>query len=132
MKLFSFTQSMFTDSKTHYSDPHTGCEKDEVVIKIQGIKGEICAPECTNFVCPTDEPDGVTAKPMCALQDASTRKKYCTLLCTGKDPNECGPSASCKSLGMLGVCTYGNEMETEYNFLRASSARLLTSQLDYN
>jgi len=95
-------------SSTHYEDPKGGCRSDEVDISIQGIPGSVCAPSCGFFTrCPTDVPTGVTVMPQCALQDSSTNKRYCALIC---DPSaaehQCGRNASCKSIGGTGLCTY--------------------------
>merc|ERR1711881_275451 len=101
---------------THYEDPKpNGCQSDEVSIQIQGIKGDFCAPGCSLFKpCPKDLPSGVTAKPQCVLQDASTKKKYCALICSPSTDEAslragdaaCGQNASCKSIQGTGVCTY--------------------------
>merc|ERR1712217_410298 len=96
-------------STTHYEDPKDGCQSDEVDIQIQGVSGSICAPSCSLFSpCPTDVPAGVTVSPRCALQDSSTHKKYCALICTpSKTDDQCGENASCKFAQMgIGVCTY--------------------------
>ena len=58
---------------------------------------------------------GVTARPQCALQDSSTGKKYCALICSPTAfiadqkaaDAQCGANASCKSVQLgVGVCTY--------------------------
>ena len=61
--------------------------------------------------CPTDVPQGVTAKPQCALQDASSGKMYCGLIC--HEDSECG-DAKCQILqGNIGVCTYPQEEKAD-------------------
>merc|ERR1711970_608983 len=63
---------------THYGDPATGCESDEQSVQVQGVSGDFCSPPCTGILhmkCPSDVPDGVTAKPQCALQDSSSGDK---------------------------------------------------------
>merc|ERR1719224_163574 len=56
-------------------------------------------------------PSGVTAKPECALQDASSSKMYCGLIC--HEDSQCG-DAQCQILqGNIGVCTFPNEKQTE-------------------
>merc|ERR1719191_1608193 len=100
-------------STSHYEDPKDGCQSDEVDISIQGVDGKVCAPSCGLFKpCPSDLPTGVTAKPQCALQDASTHKKYCALICSpsGND-GQCGTNASCKSIQGVGICTYDDDMK---------------------
>jgi len=102
--------------KTHYGDPKDGCLTDEVSITIQGVSGDVCSPSCSLIKkCPTDLPAGVTAGPQCALQDASSGKSYCALICSPtaeiKDQKaadaQCGTNASCKSVQMgIGLCTY--------------------------
>merc|ERR1711907_52006 len=72
-------------NSTHYEDPKpNGCLSDEQAIQIQGVSGDFCPPKCTGILkmsCPQDLPDGVTAKPQCALKDQSGNK-YCALICT--------------------------------------------------
>jgi len=102
--------------KSHYSDPKDGCLSDEIEITITNIKGDFCSSECSIFKkCPADVPTGVTAGPQCALQDASTNKHYCALICSPTLPvldqkaadAQCGTNASCKPAGQgVGLCTY--------------------------
>merc|ERR1719159_2085973 len=84
---------------------------DEVDISIQNVQGSVCAPACSLFKpCPTDKPTGVTANPQCALEDASTNKKYCALICTpSSNDDQCGTNASCKSISGVGICTYDDD-----------------------
>jgi C1A family cysteine protease len=101
---------------SHYEDPKDGCQSDEMEITIQGVTGDFCTPACGFFKpCPKDVPEGVTAQPQCALQDSSTNKKYCALICSPSLPildqkaadDQCGTNASCKSVQMgIGLCTY--------------------------
>ena len=108
------------DTKTHettlqhYGPPPDGCEADEKAFQIQGIPGGICAAKCTDFLpCPTDVPDGVTATPMCALQDQSGLH-YCVLLCQVRDAHlrgvqddQCGDATCQEVKGQgVGICTY--------------------------
>jgi hypothetical protein len=96
-------------ASSHYEDPSSGgCQSDEISIQIQGVSGDVCAPSCGLFTpCPTDVPTGVVAEPQCALQDASTNKKYCALICSpSKNDSQCGTNASCKSIQAVGICTY--------------------------
>jgi len=108
---------------SHYGNPTAGCREDERGFQIQGVPGEICAPKCTAFrPCPSDVPEGATAKPACALK-ASDGNTYCALLC---DPSEevgtsmlrppggmrargdmCG-EATCQSIGGAGICTWSD------------------------
>mmetsp|Transcript_12190 Transcript_12190/g.15153 ORF Transcript_12190/g.15153 Transcript_12190/m.15153 type:complete len:133 (-) Transcript_12190:90-488(-) len=90
-------------TSTHYGNPGKGCMPDEVAIRIQDVKGGICSPPCKAFSCPSDVPDGVSAKPQCVLQDGATKKKYCALVCK---KGMCGAGASCKMIGPVGICTY--------------------------
>merc|ERR1712146_721674 len=72
----------YLNATTHYGDPKAGCESDEVAIQIQGVTGDFCSPKCSILAaCPSDLPEGVTAKPQCALS-SSTGGKYCALICT--------------------------------------------------
>lgn len=101
---------------THYGDPANGCLTDEAEVSIQGVSGDFCTPSCSLFKsCPTDIPEGVSASPQCALQDASSSKKYCALICSPTTPildqkaadSQCGTNASCKEVQMgIGLCTY--------------------------
>merc|ERR1711959_802390 len=97
--------------QSHYGDPLSGsCLSDEVNITIQGVSGSVCSPGCTSSSCPTDVPDGVTAAPQCALQDASSGKKYCALICSPSgDDSQCGTNASCKAIQGVGICTYDDD-----------------------
>merc|ERR1719261_288176 len=100
---------------THYGDPLAGpCESEEVNITVTGVAGSVCAPPCGLLKkCPADVPTGVTAKPTCALQDSSTKKKYCALICTpGSNDDQCGTNASCKSIQSVGLCTYDDDTDT--------------------
>jgi C1A family cysteine protease len=101
-------------SGSHYEDPKGGCRSDEIDIQIQGVQGAVCSPSCTlGIFCPKDVPTGVTARPTCALQDSSTQKKYCALICTpGADDNQCGENASCKSIQGVGICTYDDDKDS--------------------
>jgi KDEL-tailed cysteine endopeptidase len=87
---------------THYEKPP--CGSDEVEGQI-GQGGIACLPACDmSTSCPTDVPSGVTAKPECALQDASSSKMYCGLIC--HEDSQCG-EAKCQILqGNIGICTY--------------------------
>merc|ERR1712005_90276 len=98
-------------SGSHYEDPKGGCRSDEVSIQVQGVTGGFCSPACTlGIFCPGDKPSGVTAKPQCALQDSSTHKKYCALICSPtSNDNQCGTNASCKSIQLVGICTYDDD-----------------------
>tara|TARA_B110001452_G_C15191986_1_gene413867 strand:+ start:53 stop:1399 length:1347 start_codon:yes stop_codon:yes gene_type:complete len=102
-------------SSSHYEDPKDGCQTDETQVSIQGVTGDFCAPKCSLFkACPTDLPTGVTAAPQCAISDASTKQKYCALICSPTSfiadqkaaDAQCGENASCKSIQTVGICTY--------------------------
>merc|ERR1712224_78903 len=91
---------------SHYNDPKAGCLTDEVAISLQGVSGSVCAPKCGFFSgCPKDIPEGVTAFPSCALQDADSLQEYCALMCIPDIDGQCG-DGSCKSVGSFGVCLY--------------------------
>merc|ERR1711970_1008745 len=77
-------------------------------IQIQGVSGAVCSPACTlGIFCPSDVPTGVTAAPQCALQDSSSGKKYCALICSpSSNDDQCGTNASCKSIQSVGICPY--------------------------
>merc|ERR1711998_639355 len=65
--------------KTHYGNPADGCMSDEQSVKVQGLTGSFCSPDCASASCPTDVPSGVTAAPQCALQ-STTGDKKCALI----------------------------------------------------
>jgi hypothetical protein len=98
---------------THYGDPASGCEADEIKVQVTGVAGDFCSPDCTTTDCPKDLPMGVTADPQCVLQDAATGGKKCALVCSPsaviKDQKaadaQCG-KATCKSIQTVGICTY--------------------------
>jgi hypothetical protein len=71
----------------------------------------VCSPKCSGTTCPTDVPAGVTARPLCALQDASSGAKYCALICSPGNDAQCGTNASCKSIQSVGICTYDDDQE---------------------
>jgi len=84
----------------HYGSPSEGCEKDERSFQINGIPDGECSTKCTDFLpCPTDVPDGVTATPMCALQDPSTGSQYCILVCSSKESETTGSMLRSTSSG---------------------------------
>ncbi len=94
-------------NQSHYGDPKQGCLSDEISVQIQGVTGDFCTSACTVVkACPTDVPATCTATPMCALQEQTTKKKYCALICTPGDNDACGTNASCKSISGTGLCTY--------------------------
>lgn len=91
--------------KSHYGDPKDGCMSDEQAVQVQGIPGDFCSPDCSSAPCPSDIPEGVTAKPACALSGPSHLKK-CALLCN--HGSECG-KGHCHHPhedDSPGICTY--------------------------
>merc|ERR1719240_830964 len=68
-------------NQTHYGNPANGCLADEQAVRIQGLSGTFCSPDCASAACPTDVPTGVTAHPQCALK-ATTGDKKCALICS--------------------------------------------------
>ena len=83
---------------THYEKPP--CGSDEVEGQI-GQGGIACLPACDmSTSCPTDVPSGVTAKPECALQDASSSKMYCGLIC--HEDSQCGDQSGTYEGGWVG------------------------------
>jgi C1A family cysteine protease len=100
-------------NQTHYGDPAKGCMSDEQPVKVQGLSGDFCAPDCKSAACPTDVPAGVTAKPQCALQSSAGDKK-CALICSPSTDEaslrvgdaQCG-AGTCSPIQSVGICTYG-------------------------
>merc|ERR1719421_1476900 len=99
--------------KTHYGNPADGCEPDEQAVKVQGLAGTFCSPDCASAACPTDVPAGVTAAPQCALK-STTGDKKCALICSPSTDEaslragdaQCG-KATCQPIQGVGICTYG-------------------------
>jgi len=102
--MFVVSQTLVLGS--HYGNPYAGgCQKDELIIQIQGVPGAICVPRCQGQGCPADLPDGCTADPKCVLRDQAGRQ-FCALICDPSQTDECGPGASCKTIQSTGLCTY--------------------------
>lgn len=89
---------------THYEKPP--CQEDETAASIQGLDGSVCTPSCDTDSCPTDVPEGTTAKPQCVLKDSSTGAMYCALLCM--HDSSCPTGAKCGMMqgNPLGICVY--------------------------
>jgi len=126
------------DADSHYGDPSAGCESDEVSVQITGIKGDFCTSACSLLKhCPTDVPAGVTAKPQCALQDASQNKKYCALICDPSAANSCG-KATCKSISGTGICTYDDmamdqdEVMAEFAMWKNENSKVYSTQEEHD
>jgi len=100
-------------SQTHYGNPTDGCESDEEAVRVTGVPGSFCAPDCKSAACPTDVPSGVAAKPQCALKTTGGDKK-CALICSPTTDEaslragdaQCG-AATCQPIQSVGLCTYG-------------------------
>jgi C1A family cysteine protease len=99
-------------SSGHYGDPKNGCESDEESVQITGVSGDFCSPKCTGVLfkhCPTDVPDGATAKPECVLEtQGSNKPTQCALICTpsANSDAQCPTGATCKAISGTGICTY--------------------------
>ena len=127
--------SLIVVAKAHYGDPNDGgCEKDEQPVKIQGLAGDFCSPPCdSSGGCPTDVPQGVTAKPTCALT-SSSGAKYCALICNPSTEifdNVCGKNATCKAIQSTGICTYNDTPQppSSYSNAQKQSFKKLPSYL---
>ncbi|CAE7381645.1 unnamed protein product [Symbiodinium sp. CCMP2456] len=97
------TQVAVATNPTHYGNPSTGCESDEVDVRVSGLSGDFCSPKCNSSgVCPKDMPKGDAAVPECALR-TTTGDKYCGLVC--RSDSDCGTGSCQTSLG-VGLCTY--------------------------
>ncbi|CAE7239773.1 RD21B [Symbiodinium natans] len=84
-------------SAGHYGRPP--CRSDESSFEVVG-KGTVCTPSCLDG-CPTDVPEGATARPGCVDGD------YCALRCV---LGGCPPGAKCiHNSGLLGMCVYPDE-----------------------
>jgi len=98
-----FDQLRFGTNPTHYGDPATGCEFDEEAVRVQGVQGDFCSPQCdSSGSCPSDVPKGDSATPQCALR-TTTGDKYCALMC--QTSSDCG-TGSCQKIMGTGLCTY--------------------------
>jgi len=92
--------------KSHYGDPLDGCMPDEIKVEVGGVPGAFCSPKCdSNSSCPTDLPQGVTAKPKCSMDSG---KGYCYLDCASDTIGDhcAGPDATCKYSEYARMCTY--------------------------
>jgi len=89
-----------TPGKTHYGQPP--CESDEEEVRVQGIDGVLCSPECDGGSCPSDAPAGTTAQPQCVLQTPQG-DQYCALICQS---DGCPPGAHCANAGAAGICVF--------------------------
>lgn len=83
-------------TKGHYGQPP--CRGDEAPLSVLG-KGSICTPDCNNG-CPTDVPEGTTARPRCVDDD------YCVLSCFW---GGCPTGAKCIWEGGRGMCVYPDD-----------------------
>lgn len=106
---------------THYEKPP--CRSDEVDVQVQGLTGETCTPKCTGTTCPTDVPEGTTAKPSCVLQDSSTGDKYCALTCL---IGGCPPGATCQRSGFMGLCMYPSSSNQAKKTFEISTSSAIT------
>ena len=107
-------------ARSHYEDPRFFglCEVGEIYMSGRvgllpngsswvAVNGSWCSPRCSFLTnrCPPDIPPGSTATPTCMLQWYGG--KLCALACNTTG-NDCGPAASCESVGEegYGICTY--------------------------
>merc|ERR1711972_1242745 len=98
-----------------YEDPANGCGSDEIAIRIQGVSGDFCAPECQGWLskCPA-APSSINGQAECALK-TTTGDKYCAVICDPSGAAQCDQSAqmTCKSIQGTGICTYDDTMHVE-------------------
>jgi hypothetical protein len=99
------TATVAAEANGHYEKPP--CGADEAQAQLTGSSGVLCAPKCdASGSCPTDFPSGVTASPLCALQDQSGNK-YCALMCTSDSQCDTAGGSTCAMVaGSQGVCVY--------------------------
>jgi len=107
-----------SEAATHYGNPKNGCLKDEISGGVQGADGVCCLPNCTKNDCPTDEPTGTTAFPMCAVSDGKGHK-YCVLQCKGVHVGKCPKGSKCTLVGFEGaaICLYPDSSKGLLQFL---------------
>jgi C1A family cysteine protease len=93
----------------HYEKPSPGCHADEDAIKIQGLNGDFCSPECSpTTACPA-APGGATAVPQCILESqGSSSPTNCALICGGGGGHggTCPTGATCQQIQNTGICLY--------------------------
>merc|ERR1719159_2104870 len=98
-----------------YEDPANGCGSDEMAIRIQGVSGDFCSPQCQGWLskCPA-APSSINGQGECALKTTSG-EKYCAVICDPSGTAQCNPSAqmTCKSIQGTGICTYDDTMHVE-------------------
>jgi len=98
-----------------YEDPANGCATDEMAIRIQGVQGDFCAPQCHGFLesCPS-APSSINGNAECALK-TTTGEKYCAVICDPSGTAQCSPTnqMTCKSIQGTGICTYDDTTHVE-------------------
>jgi hypothetical protein len=109
-------------------DKSQGCHDGELGIQIQGIAGNVCAPQCNaKNECPKEVPQDTTATPTCALQD-NQGGKYCVLMCDSD--SMCPKLASCKKISGTGICTYDGD--TSQNAMSVDFIRDVVNAVNTN
>jgi len=103
-------QSVSSPFIDHYEDPSQGsCRSDEKAVELTGVPGAFCAPSCSSSApCPTDVPDGASARPMCCIStQGSAPPSLCALICSPAGASsQCPDGAGCQAIQTSGVCTY--------------------------
>jgi hypothetical protein len=100
----------------NYEDPKHGCHPSETKTEVKGVSGSFCSPPCgAQKACP-GAPVGTTAKPQCAITQASGAQS-CALVCTPSDSSDaqCGTGTSCKAIQGTGICTYDDDDDSRYH-----------------
>jgi len=97
-----------------YEDPYRvkECNAGEVNATLSGVDGASCLPECTGPLhreCP-EAPAGFHAEAQCVVEDQSSGKKYCALICDPDRFFSCDKrmESTCKSVQNTGICTYNS------------------------
>lgn len=93
-----------------YEDPFkSACGSNEVNATISGVDGAMCLPECSlTKPCPS-APTGFDATAECVIEDKSTGKKYCGLICESRFLScDRRLEATCKKIQGTGICTYNS------------------------
>ena len=93
----------------HYEKPSPGCHTNEDPIRITGLNGDFCSPECSATVTCPAAPTGSTAVPQCILESqGSVTPTNCALICGGGGGHggTCPAGATCQQIQSTGICLY--------------------------
>jgi len=117
---------------SNYENPiPNGCKGTEKAIRLQGLTGSFCSPQCQGFTrtCPDPDPTCYTgATPQCVIQD-SADNHYCGLMCDPNDADSCdAPGMTCRPIQGQGICMWGDSEESTEGFKFVKPRRKIRKQ----